>query len=369
MSKMKPSKKIIRNVLSWIKKKLVSLSIILLSCFIGLLIFEISLRITSSDRKWLITYELNILRNFQFTYNISNLYPSDVLNVKYVRNEFGLRDNCDGPDKIDILTIGGSTTDQRYVNFEFTYQTVLQQRLRDVINDFGCVSNAGIDGHSTWGHIYAFKNWFPLIPELKPKFILLYVGINDADFNRIGPKFGYDENEKNIKNFLKRFEIVKELLPIYRFFLTKNNLAASGHAPSHYNLNDYTVTSMNEKTIGLSAKNASLFKSRIEILLKKIQALNAIPICVTQPHRFVIKKDNLIYGIPNILGNGFSGIDYDFSLQQLNSILFDLCGENTIDLYNHNFLSFHFYDGVHTTALGSQEIGNRLADFIISRFY
>lgn len=374
MSKMKPSRKIIRNDLSWIKKKLVSLSIIFLSCFIGLLIVEITLRITNSDKKWLITSEANILRNFQYTYNISNLYPSDypsdVLNVKYARNEFGLRDNCDGPDKIDILTIGGSTTDQRYVNFEFTYQTILQQRLRAVINDFGCVSNSGVDGHSTWGHIFAFENWFPLIPELKPKFILLYVGINDTDFNRTTPHFNYDTKEKNIKNFLKSFNIVEKLLPIYRFFLMqKENKEVFLHASPDYNLNDYTVTSMNKKTIGLSAKNASLFKSRIEILLKKIQALNAIPICVTQPHRFVIKKDNLIYGIPNILGNGFSGIDFDFSLQQLNSILFELCGENTVDLYNHNFLSFHFYDGIHTTDLGSQEIGNKLADFIISRFY
>ena len=349
--------------MSWIKKKLFSLSIILISCFIGLLIVEISLRITNSGKKWLIADEMNILRNFQFNYDISNLYLSDVLKVNYVRNEFGLRDNCDGPDKIDILTIGGSSTDQRYVNFEFTYQTILQQRLRAVTNDFGCVSNAGIDGHSTKGHLFAFENWFPLIPKLKPKFILLYVGLNDVQF--------MINKENNIKSFLKRFYTVRKLLPIYHFLRQSSdeNLMLR-HVPLDYKLNDYTVKEINRETVGLSIENEKAFKSRMTILLEKIRDLNATPICVTQPHRYVIKKnDNMMYGIPNVVGVGFSGIDYDYALRQLNSILFELCGENTVDLYSHNFLKIHFYDGAHTTDLGSQEIGNKLADFIISRFY
>ena len=37
-----------------------------------------------------------------------------------------------------------------------------------------------------------------------------------------------------------------------------------------------------------------------------------------------------------------------------------------IDLYNHNFKEDHFYDGVHTTHLGSIEIGEQIAAFIIS---
>lgn len=348
--------------MSWIKKKIFSLSIILISCFIGFLIVEISLQIINSGKKWLITEEISILRNFQFNYDISNLYPSDALKANYVRNEFGLRDNCDGPDKIDILTIGGSTTDQRYVNFEFTYQTVLQQRLRAVKNDFDCVSNAGVDGHSTWGHLFAFENWFPLIPKLKPKFILLYVGLNDVQF--------IINKENNIKSSLKRLYTIKKLLPIYRFLRQSDNNLVLRHVPVDYKLNDYTVKEINKETLGLSTENAKAFKSRMIILLEKIRDLNATPICVTQPHRYVVKKnDNIMYGIPNVLGVGFSGIDYDFALRQLNSILFELCGENTVDLYSHNFLKMHFYDGAHTTDLGSQEIGNRLADFIISRFY
>ena len=104
-------------------------------------------------------------------------------------------------------------------------------------------------------------------------------------------------------------------------------------------------------------------------LLDHIKALNAVPICVTQPHRFVIEKNGQTLGIPSVLGEGFSGLDYDYSIRQLNKVMFDLCGENTLDLYGENFLESHFYDGVHTTALGSQKIGNKLADFMIERFF
>nr|VFK19163.1 MAG: GDSL-like Lipase/Acylhydrolase family [Candidatus Kentron sp. LPFa]VFK33648.1 MAG: GDSL-like Lipase/Acylhydrolase family [Candidatus Kentron sp. LPFa] len=361
--------------MSWIKKKFVSFSIIIFSCLIGVTVIEIGLRLVKSTDQWVVTEEANILRNFQFSYDISNLYPTDVSVTDYVRNEYGLRDDCENPDDIEILTIGGSTTDQRYVPFEFTYQTVLQQRLRAAESNFGCVSNAGVDGHSSWGHLFAFDKWFPLISDLNPKFILLYVGVNDANFLRTdSPNAGFDTNTSgDFKRYLKGFHVVRALLPIYRLPRQRSENASAayaGHAPRPYEYSDYTVTVMNEETRRLTTENAAAFKSRMSAILNEIRMLNAIPICVTQPHRYVItKEDGQTYGIPSVLGDGFSGLDYDFSIQQLNSVLFELCGVNTVDLYSHNFLNSHFYDGVHTTSLGSQEIGETLADFIISRFY
>ena len=84
---------------------------------------------------------------------------------------------------IEILTVGGSTTDQRFVPFKYTYQFVLQKKLKEHDVSFGCVSNAGVDGHSTWGHIFSFKNWFPLIPDLNPKYVLLYIGESTSIMN------------------------------------------------------------------------------------------------------------------------------------------------------------------------------------------
>ena len=360
--------------MSKVKKKTFLILIVAISSFFGVFCIEVGLRILNINNDWVVTEEANILRDFEFSYDIRNLYPSDVKVADYARNEFGLRDNCTSTNDIEILTIGGSTTDQRYVPFEFTYQSTLEKRLKEVNGNFGCVSNAGVDGHSTWGHIFAFEKWFPLIPNFQPKLIILYVGINDVNFIRAAtPNYGFDiNNRKGLKTFLKNLEIVRVLLPIYRFIwqkIIKPSEPHVGHAPKLYLENDYTITNMNEKTVLLSEKNALAFKTKMITILKEVSSLNAIPICVTQPHRYTTIKDSQMYGIPNVLGDKFSGIDYDFSIRQLNAVLFELCGDRIIDLYSHNFSDHHFYDGAHTTSAGSQEIGEIISKFIISKFY
>ena len=360
--------------MSWIKKKLISVLIFAISILIGILIIELFLKFQNKNDPWIIVNEANILRNFEFPYDISKLYTSTEKRADYKRNEFGLRDNCKSIKDIEILTVGGSTTDQRYVPFKFTYQYVIQQSLREHDNSFGCVTNAGVDGHSSWGHIFSFKNWFPLIPDFNPKYVLLYIGVNDAKFKRTkSPVPNFDtNNNKGFKSYLKKSEIVKGLLPIYRLHQSKGILgkdqpqAYAGHSKSNYPESDYIENNINEKTVSLSFNNSLAFKSRVENILEYISDMGALPICVTQPHRYLIEKENQIYGIPNVLGEGFSGIDYDYSIRSLNTVLKNLCGTNIIDLYNHNFKEEHFYDGVHTTALGSREIGEQIASFIIS---
>ena len=359
--------------MSSIKQIFLPALIVILSSIIGIALVELALRSLTKDDPWERTREANILRNFQFSYDISQLYEDRTETVEYVRNEFGLRDFCGSPEEIEILTIGGSTTDQRYVSYSSTYQNIIEERMKMSSDVFGCVSNAGVDGHSTWGHLYSFENWFPLIPELKPKIILLYVGLNDANFLRASsPIIGYDtQRTDGIKGFLKRFEIVRTLLPIYRLLRQQYDNASAayaGHALKPLINEDYIVNVMNEQTEFLANQNAIAFRFRMENLLGEILAIGAMPLCVTQPHRFVKEIDGEMRGVGNVLGEGFSGIDYDYSLRKLNEVIIELCGSNTVDLYSHEFSNSHFYDGVHTTASGSEEIGRVIADFIVENY-
>jgi hypothetical protein len=359
-----------RNVMSSIKRIFLPILIVTLSCFIGIAAVELTLRSLNSNDPWERTREANILRNFKFSYDTSQLDGDGTGIVDYARNQYGLRDSCESPAEIEILTIGGSTTDQRYVSLNSTYQNIIEERMKMSSDTFGCVSNAGVDGHSTWGHLYSFENWFPLIPELNPKIILIYVGINDANFLRTSsPNIGFDtQRTDGFKGFLKRFEIVRTLLPIYRLLrqqLDNSSAAYAGHTPKPYTNDDYVVNLMNEQTELLANQNALAFRLRMENLLSEIHVLGATPLCVTQPHRFVKEIDGETQGIENVLGEGFSGIDYDYSLRKLNEVIFNLCGASTVDLYSYEFSDSHFYDGVHTTASGSEEIGMVIADFII----
>ena len=187
-------------------KAIYNLGLFLISTLIGFLCFELSLRLFETNDDWSVNKKANILRNVSYQYDLNGLYPSDTDIVDYKRSKFALRDDCRDPSDIAILTIGGSTTDQRYVDFKHTYQKILQNRLQNNLGKNGCVTNAGVDGHSTWGHIFSFEHWFPLIPNLSPDYVLLYIGINDTNILKPdAPIAGFDLNTNNsIKSWLKQ---------------------------------------------------------------------------------------------------------------------------------------------------------------------
>ena len=58
------------------------------------------------------------------------------------------------------------------------------------------VLNAGIGGQTSFGHKKMFDLWFSRHQELKPKFVIVYLGINDS-------LYLIDKLNLNKKNFLE----------------------------------------------------------------------------------------------------------------------------------------------------------------------
>ena len=74
------------------------------------------------------------------------------------------------------LTIGGSTTHQKWVGEGYTWQDVLDQKLNYKID----IINGGLDGHSSLGHIYALSNWYyKSLPKNNVTKVIYFFGIND----------------------------------------------------------------------------------------------------------------------------------------------------------------------------------------------
>ncbi len=100
--------------------------------------------------------------------------------VHIVRNELGFRGPAPPADfdsHLTIVTVGGSTTECLYLNEERTWPHVLGLRLAAVLRDVW-VNNAGLDGHSTFGHVQLVNQ---LLTSLRPKYALFLVGVNDVD--------------------------------------------------------------------------------------------------------------------------------------------------------------------------------------------
>src|SRR5215510_12210890 len=73
--------------------------------------------------------------------------------ITYMRDRYGLRGVHDPISKVDIVTVGGSTTDQFFITEGATWQDVIHNETGRV------VANAGIDGMTLSSHVAVLENW------------------------------------------------------------------------------------------------------------------------------------------------------------------------------------------------------------------
>jgi hypothetical protein len=331
---------------------------------LAVLLAATELILRATDDGWGRTLRLNIVRGRSFDFDVSDLYPSRSPTIRYVRDQYGLRGDCGPPGKIDILTVGGSTTDQRFLSQDATFQSVMQAELRRVTGTAVCVSNAGVDGHSTYGHLRSFQDWFPLIPGLKPKLVIFSIGINDADFTSAGP----NEFEDRIlgHSSLKELRIVQ--LGLWLRDLLKSRFGGRPAFVSHHRVDwasaRYTETRLAPDTPERAERNAAAFRMRLRRLVGDAHALGSDVVCVTQPHRFVRLDHGRRTGFQPA-GEAHGGLDFDYSLRLINQAMREECGNaRLVDVYSTPFEDGDFYDMVHTTPSGARKIGLQLAGFI-----
>ncbi len=353
---------------SWTRKFAFLAIIWTVAVIVLLAIAELVLRVTAGP--WDDARMINVLRDTTYVYDTSKLYPDGPDRVVYRRDQYGLRDDCASPADIDILTIGGSTTDQRMVPFESTYQKVMESELGQAIGRKVCVSNAGVDGHSSYGHVRAFRDWLPLIPGLKPKIVLFYVGINDAMVIDEGPSWA--DRRIDQPELIRRLKVAQladwARMVVYSYFHRPEP-----HQRWDFDPADYTVAALKSGVEELSDANAEHFRGRLRTLLSEARKIGAEPVCVTQPTRFVLDREGKSFGL-KLEGDWnkwrYSGLDFDYSLKEINEVMRQECGrDRVIDLYRAPFDPRIFYDEIHTGPEGSREVGHAMAAWLSrSRF-
>ena len=124
-------------------------------------------------------FKNNFKLNLSSERNINRVYTFDFSNHKgtshYIKDNFGFR--VDGTDTIvedvDIVFAGGSTLNQKFLNYEDTIIGQLQKKSNLKL------INSGVDGMSILGHINSFELWFDKIDNFKPKYYVFYIGVND----------------------------------------------------------------------------------------------------------------------------------------------------------------------------------------------
>jgi len=362
--------------MKWTRKFLYIIIAICTPLLIVIVTIELVFGTWIQENEWDKTRYLNIIRDTRIKYNVSNIYGKEMPPVTYTRDKYGLRGSSSNPKNIKILTIGGSTTDQRYISDGNTYQDILQSRLTKNTGRKIYVANAGLDGHSTFGHIESFRTWFPLIEGLKPDYIIFYVGINDASFRK-GPNQAIDNflvDHATWRNTLRRHSVFYDALRNLRAILAQAKAPSyAGHAQVLSKDEIYQAFNKSEGVDRLITENTKKFEYRFKILITQTQFYGAIPICVSQPHLITKDIKGVKKGIEQAFeyeGRFFNGLDYDASIRSINTSMQKLCLEADgfyIDVARKQFRQEDFYDLVHLTSTGARKLGEYLFQEFLSQ--
>ncbi len=285
--------------------------------------------------------------------------------IHYTRDKHGLRGNYDKLADIDFLTIGGSTTKQAYIDDDKTWQDVLRRNFLAAGKQVTVV-NAGVDGYSTFGHIATFDKWFPLIPNLKTKYVVAYIGINDTELKDANK---YDTMQapdplKQARYYILNHSALYHLFRTVRGMLRAND-AKLIHGASSYHTVEWTEAFGRDASFKIPDAYVEMldkYRARVRVLMAKIRAFGAVPVLVTQPTASYRFKDGKVLVPRNKNGEpmpkGYIKIMiYNAATMgeciTAKAICLDLASEVTFEVID-------FYDGIHMTPEGNKKVGNFL---------
>ena len=308
-------------------------------------------------------YKLNLVMNRCIKFDRRHLYQGQGNFAFYKRDKYGLRGKYTSPSSIDILTIGGSTTDQRYISEGYTWQDILKQEFRKKNKNVSVV-NAGIDGQSSYGHIKDFDWWFPNIPGLRVKYYLFYIGINDFYVDQDYNDYKYDKFKNNQRSII---QIIRDNSVFFYLCQTIKNIIAAnsvGHQAVNFSNLKWTDIGNVKNYNALIGWKVNKYRYHIKILINKIRDYGGIPIFATQATRHYRTVGGKLLGTAELTPyckTKINGIDRYHIQDLFNDAVRDICKEENIiliDLANEvKWGDCDFYDFTHNTPGGAREIG------------
>ncbi|MGB0670540.1 MAG: SGNH/GDSL hydrolase family protein [Rhodospirillales bacterium] len=316
---------------------------------------------------------LVIDRNVDRTFDIAERYgrtAAGATTTRYTRDENGLRGDYGGdPATIDVLTIGGSTTNEILIDNDETWTARLGQILRAAGQDLTVV-NAGVDGQSTYGHLKNFELWFPKIQGLKPAYVIAYIGINDTAYlqaNHQPLKWDLmEERNRTIKQYLINNSALYGLYRTAKGMIRAREAMLVHAIPSDKDATWVAATPQPdaESVEADYPDHMQAFEDRVGELIRRIRALGAKAVIVTQVTGHVrIGEDGTVLG--RLQPDGQVDIN-DYAKQMAHrframkackkaeAICIDLAGGLRFGEGDH-------YDFVHTTPRGSEKVARFVA--------
>ena len=282
----------------------------------------------------------------------------------YKRNYHGFRGEEMDPSQIEAVMIGGSTTDERYKPIKFSIAENLNLLLEKNGYNFK-ITNAGIEGQTTYGHIYNFEHWFPKLKNFSPKLYIFYTGINDFSFDpdhdenynyeRDGNVINADVVEVFFDTFKSNSFFYDKLRILKQKYYSTSKTVKYDH-DSYKELEDLEYINYRKALELHDLKKLKIkYQKIISNYLKRIKILNS----------YATKNNAIAIFINQVLADG----NKKERLFILNYSLIEYCQNNKmhcIDLAAKLNGKYNYWrDTTHTTGLGSKVIAETVIDDLI----
>ena len=337
---------------------------VFLGIIAGLLIIEIILRIHNPLPLRIKHNRITLPANLKYIISDNKTKKID-REVFHTKNSLGFRGRelpHDFKNYLSIITVGGSTMESVLISDDKTWPFLLEQRLVISYRNVW-LNNAGLAGHSTFGHRILLENY---LIGLKPKIIIFLFGINDVGVNTCTKydKIFLRNYYATLMNFLsKHSELFATLAEI------KNMLKCIISKPSEFEINlkerrRFIIADNDMEKTMQEYEKAYIpdYKKRISTLIELCRDGDIEPIFLTQP--LLVGKS-----IDPSTGEDLETVEifpamngklYWKVLELYNSATKETCSLNNvyfIDLANMMSKdSKYFYDFMHFTNEGSEKV-------------
>ena len=289
-------------------------------------------------------------------------------------NEIGfLGDNLEHFRSADIriITIGGSTTECYYLGDGKTWPAQMKTHLETLLpGQSVSLINAGLDGHSTFGHIALLQHFKGIFEQLRPTHILIMAGINDFGLWDQKPR-SYDL--RNLEVSLLKKSILFNLISAYinadEKWAFRNDHERVLKWQEHelfskkefvQRLRDYEEGQ--KQDIEKNIKQEDGYFSRLKEISNLIISIGASPVLIEQVAAYGDYTDPSTGTDMAALKLGdWSGLTRALALEQYNAAMAEVAASNEITFIPlGDFLpndTKYFYDEVHLGLEGARQVG------------
>jgi lysophospholipase L1-like esterase len=355
----------------------------LLACSIGVLlcltILEFGLRLYPPAALRIRGGRIALPLNQRTQIHNSAISKADRVIVQ-TRNALGFR-GADPPSdlaqRLSLVTVGGSTTECYYLSDERTWPEQLRSRLDERFHDVW-LNNAGLDGHSTYGHQRLLDQY---LDALRPKCIVFLVALNDIGLDRSRE---FDERLARNSGASGRlpqsyFWIVEHSATAALFDNIRRTRQARAAGVTHQNIDHAQLQLDEARPVEVSEADRAevlqlhrerflpAYRARLQQLIESTREMAALPVLVTQPALCGPARDpETGFDLGRVaIGNVNGEVQWEI-LELYNSVTRDVCRERDAPLIELAELlpkdSRLYYDYYHFTNQGAEKVAEIVAN-------